>query len=188
MRKLNMLSWILFGMALVMALPAGAGTLYHWTGEDGSVSFTDDWKRVPEVYQGEARKIESGNLSQYERYTPRRDGSQAAYVKSLRERVARLRVLNRTLERGHAPIAVAPTHTVLALDDDTSISIPNSGAADEEPIIIEQQRVMDPRASTTTTVKVVRQGDRVLSISRPNVHHSDSSWPEMSDLLDGTYR
>jgi len=188
MRKLTMLSWMLFGMAVVMALPAGAGTLYRWTGEDGSVSFTDDWKRVPEVYQDEARKIESGNLTQYERYTPRRDGSQAAYAERLRQRVARLRVLNRALEPGHAPVAVAPTQTVLALDDDTSIAIPNTGAASEAPIIIEQQRVMDPRSSTTSTVKIVRQGDRILSISRPHRHDSDSSWREMPELLSEATR
>jgi len=184
MRKLTLLTWMMFGIAIGLALPAGAGTLYHWTGDDGSVSFTDDWKRVPEVYRDDVRKMESGNLTQYDRYTPRRDGSQAAYAMRLRERVARLRAVNGSTGSGHAPVAVAPMQTVLSLDDNTSISIPNLGGPDDAPVVVEQQRVLDPRASTTTTVKIVRQGDRILSIVRPHVHHSDSSWQERPELFN----
>ena len=50
---------------------AGAGgALYRWESADGTVSFTDDAKRVPERYRESATPIDTSVLSDYGRYTP----------------------------------------------------------------------------------------------------------------------
>ena len=75
--------------------------------------------------------------------------------------------------------------TILQLDEHTSIAIPaGTGGPDEAPITVEEKRVIDPRAPTTTHVKIVRQGDRILSVVRGATHHSDTNWPEMPELFE----
>lgn len=182
MRMLNMLTWTTFAAAMLMAVPAGAGTLYKWKTEDGTISYTDSWKRVPKAYRAHAERTASADLQGYERYTPRRDGSQLDYAARLQDRIARLRAINEPPAPPPAPPRVL-SQTVLRLNDRVSLSLPNTGAADEAPVVVEDRRVLDPRAATTTHVTVVRRGDKVLSIVRPEPSDSPEAWQDASELF-----
>jgi hypothetical protein len=85
------------GFAAV-AVPAAAGDLYRWTTADGTLAFTDDAKRVPAAYRGEARRQQAGSLETFARYTPTDANAQARYTERLNERLAYLRAFN-----GEAP-------------------------------------------------------------------------------------
>ena len=42
---------------------------FVWTSDSGTVSFTDDEKRIPERYKKQARQLVLGDLKDYERFT-----------------------------------------------------------------------------------------------------------------------
>ena len=42
---------LLGALAIGLATPAAAGTVYRWTTEAGTVAYTDDAKRVPARYR-----------------------------------------------------------------------------------------------------------------------------------------
>ncbi len=186
MPKLTLLSFSLTSSLLIVLLagPAAAGSLYRWTAADGSAAFSDDLKRIPSQYRASAQLVRSSDLASYGRYTPaetraaRTDRSAA-----LIERIERLRAVN------EAPAAnsVAPrgtrSHTILRLDNRTSVTIPNDRGNGDEPIVVEQRRVRDRNNISTTHVTVVRQGDEVLSVVRPESAHDRADWADERELL-----
>ena len=46
-----------------------AGDVFMWVSTSGSVSFTDDEKRIPPMYKNQAKKVEFGPLKDYKRAT-----------------------------------------------------------------------------------------------------------------------
>ena len=84
MRTMNMLGRIYLWLAIVVivvsifayarsALPQEVeGSFYQWTTESGVVSFTDDMKRVPDLYKDQAveRTWEDVHASVEKRFTP----------------------------------------------------------------------------------------------------------------------
>jgi hypothetical protein len=183
MRMLNMLSGL--GLVLALAVSANAGGLYRWTNADGVVSFSDDVKRIPEAYRASAVVVKKASLASYERYTP----AQAAESKSYRERlgahVARMRVLNEEIVAERAAAAPRPALGSigdLRVNDKLSIALPESVRSSAEPVVVEEHRVRD--GDTTTHVYIVRQGDRVLSVTRPFTNHSGANWPDLEDVLE----
>ena len=88
---LRMMGCSLLGLAL--AVPAGAETVYRWTAADGSLAFTDDAKRVPAQYRSQAKRSQTGDLADYDRYTPAQ-GSAESYEAKLAARIQRLREIN----------------------------------------------------------------------------------------------
>jgi hypothetical protein len=182
MRMLNMLS----GLGLVLAIAAGAsaGGLYRWTNADSVISFSDDLKRIPEAYRASAVVVKRKSLASYERYTP----AQAAESKSYRERlgahVERMRTLNDEIVAEH--LAAAPRPVLGSIGDvrvnhKLSIALPQDVRASDEPVIVEEHRVRD--GNTTTHVYIVRQGDRVLSVTRPHTNQSGANWRALEDVL-----
>jgi hypothetical protein len=174
-------------LALALAAPASAETVYRWTAADGSLAFTDDAKRIPAQYRAKSKRSQSGDLANYGRYTPTKASAESTEAR-LAARLERLRAFNAggTLD---AATAAAPqgsgAETILQLDNRTSISIPNDQLADEDPIVVEERRVRDRNNATTTHVTVVRQGDRVLSIVRPESSSGRADWPTEEELLAG---
>lgn len=170
-------------LALALAAPAGAEAVYRWTAADGSVAFTDDAKRIPSQYRSQAKRSESGDLANYGRYTPTKASAESREAK-LAARIQRLREIN---EAGFAGPAAAPsrsgTQTILQLDNRTSVAIPNDQLNGDGPIIVEERRVRDRNNTTTTHVTVVRQGDRILSVVRPESAHDRADWPSEEELL-----
>ena len=102
--KMQMWKWTAALALAVAPLQAGAESMFRWTAEDGSVSYTDDAKRIPERYRPAAQTIQTGGLSAYKRYSPARGEAQVVYAEQLAERVARLRELNRRLDEDAAPV------------------------------------------------------------------------------------
>jgi hypothetical protein len=66
--------WLRFvlGALVVLGLsgPSFAGTVFTWETDDGTISFTDDAKRIPARYKLSATKKEMSPLKTYPRYTP----------------------------------------------------------------------------------------------------------------------
>jgi hypothetical protein len=164
----------LAGIILLVALatPSLAATLYKWTAEDGSTAFTDDPKRIPERYRSQAKTLKTGGLSTYERFTPSDSARQSEHQALLQERLERLRETNR-VDRAVAPQGVAKgpvSETILQVNDSTALRIPAT-VSDDGPIVVEEVRVRRKGSNFTIHDTVVRQGDKVLLVVRP-----DSNW------------
>ena len=91
--KLTFLAGIVLFVAL--ATPSLGSSLYKWTAEDGSTAFTDDPKRIPERYRAQAKALETGGLTTYQRFTPTDSARQSEEQALLQERLERLREANR---------------------------------------------------------------------------------------------
>ena len=85
--------------------PVQAEPLYRWESADGTVSFTDDAKRVPERYRETAKQIDTSVLSGYGRYTPTDAAASQEYAKRLNERLEMLRAENRADEEAERALA-----------------------------------------------------------------------------------
>lgn len=101
------------GFALIAwSAPVQAELLYRWESADGTVSFTDDAKRVPERYRKDAEQLDTSVLSGYGRYTPTDAVASQEYAKRLAERLEMLREANRveeaSAERAEREVADAP--------------------------------------------------------------------------------
>lgn len=53
---------------------------------------------------------------------------------------------------------------------------------DPNPVVTERQRVLIPGQPITQTITVVRQGDRVLSVTKPRNHYHGIDFPELSEF------
>ena len=184
MRKLMWLE-VLGGslLAVAVATSAAGETVYRWTAADGSVAFTDDAKRIPAQYREQAQRTRTGDLTSYPRYTPARPAA-VSRESQLAERLQRLREFNAAAEAPALPArAAAGTQTILQLNRRSSIAIPNDQLVGEGPIVVEQRRVRDRNNISTTHVTVVRQGDRILSVVRPESAHDRADWADERELL-----
>jgi hypothetical protein len=187
MRKLMQLSGLV-GIVLFVVASANAGTLYRWTNADGVISYSDDLKRIPEAFRADAVQIPERDLATYERYTPSKAPTSDAYVERLNAHIERLRALNADAEaeqraRRSRPMISYPT-TAVAVGGRNAIAIPREMVVnDDEPVVVEERRVRT--GDSTTHIYVVRQGDRILQVVRPNTNHSDADWPTEEELLEG---
>ena len=195
MRKLSMrillALLVLAAFVLIGSWQVSAGTLYHWVTDDGTYSFTDDPDHVPARYQAKARKQESKSLDGFERYSPTDAAAQATYREELAKRLERLRALNGfddpyapTPMRFEAPVAAAASQqpgyeAIVEVNDSTSLRVPTRGG-DKGPIIVEEVRVRRRGNITTVHDTVVRQGDEILMVVRPDNSHEASA----SDITD----
>jgi hypothetical protein len=177
------------GLGLSLAGPALAAELYRWTTDDGTVAFTDDVKHIPERYRKVAKKISTGSLRDYTRYTPDRSLTRNSEV-ALAERVDRLRAANAALETHPAASSLQPVQTVPPRDNpfvrvspqaDPSLEVSASHESGG-PLIIEQRRYRMEGGFVTRTDTVVRQGDKVIAIVKPMPHGLDSV--NTSDIQD----
>jgi len=189
---------------------AQSGTaLYRWVTADGTVSYTDDAKRVPERYRDSAQTIERGMLSDYGRYTATDADAHEAQAAKLEKRLDALRAMN----AGGAALAEAapsdaPTLTPMPASRDihrrrlftrpdgstyyryytNQTSASSSGTSlpvdpnDPNPVVTEERRVKVPGEPITQRIRVTRQGDRVLSIEQPRTHYHGVTFPELSEI------
>ena len=183
MPKLKLLPLTSFLLTVALAPAAFAGSVYRWTLEDGSVAYTDDAKRIPSQYRASAKVVRIGDLGAYGRYTPAetRAASQERTLQ-LRERIERLREFNEASANGVEPARLSETSTILRLDNRSSVTIPNGRHQNEEPVVVEERRVRDRNNISTTHVTVVRQGDEILSVVRPESAHDRADWTSEREL------
>ncbi len=111
LRKLSRL-WTRVTAALACGFVVGASSapvqaepLYRWESADGTVSFTDDAKRVPERYRESAKQIDTSVLSGYGRYTPTDAAASQEYTERLKERLETLREANLADEEAQRALA-----------------------------------------------------------------------------------
>jgi hypothetical protein len=193
---------------------AEGGALYRWETADGTIAFTDDAKRVPERYQESVETLDRGLLTDYGRFTATDSAASDDASRRLDERLDGLRAANQDeagdeLAREEAgPRAFAPvvgersrpkvtrrqftrpdgrTRYWRFFEEQTTASGPSLPVDpnDPHPVVTEQQRITVPGRLVTETVTVVRQGDRILSIERPeSAEHTTDGWPSLTDLTD----
>jgi hypothetical protein len=194
MRKPNLLlsQCLLAGLlAAQVAAPASAGVLWEWTTEDGSAAFTDDADRIPARYREQAKRREVGGLGSFGRYTPRDRSADEREARGLAERVERLRELNapplrRVAEGGPAGAAAsAGGEAVIQINDEMSVRVPTGGGG-EGPVVVEQVRVKADGSIFTHHNTVVRRGDEILMIVRPDQPHQagPNDFIDESELLE----
>jgi Domain of unknown function (DUF4124) len=188
MPKLTLLLLSLTAPALTLALAGAAlaGPAYRWTTADGSVAFSDDLKKIPTQYRASAERVGTRSLQGYPRYTPAQSGKASdERTAAMLARIERLREINGMARPAGAaaPFEGSPSHTILRLDDRTSLTIPGDRFAHEEPVVVEERRVRDRNNTTTTHVTVVRRGDEVLSLSRPESAHDRGEWGSERELF-----
>ena len=192
---------------------AEGSTLYRWETADGTVSFTDDVKRVPERYRGAAETVDRSMLTDYGRYTATDGAAHAESSRRLAERLAAMRAANGADEDARA--ADAPeraasratlTEAPVTRDihrrrrfyradgssyyryytDQTTEA--TAGATlpvdpnDPNPVVTETRRVLVPGQPITQTVTVVRQGDRVLSVTKPRSHYHKLDFADLPEV------
>src|SRR5574338_374080 len=176
MRMRNVWTWTAAVVLAAGALPATAGPLFRWTSEDGTVSYTDDAKRIPERYRAVAKEVPGAKLRSYARYSPAKPEAETKYVEQLEQRVARLRKLNRALDEaaayedgGYAAPALAAAgggpEALVRVGRDLQVRVPSNGDA-AAPVVVEDVRVRPDGSVFTTHDTVVRQGGRVLMVVR----------------------
>ncbi|KKN46628.1 hypothetical protein LCGC14_0671330 [marine sediment metagenome] len=56
--------------AASVALAGGSTVVFKYVDSSGTLSFTDDENRVPEMYKAKAEKATLGELEDYDRFTP----------------------------------------------------------------------------------------------------------------------
>jgi hypothetical protein len=182
----KLISLVQIVLLAALATPALAGTLYKWTTADGSVAFTDDPERIPERYRGQVKTIETGGLDAYERFTPTDSAATASQRALLEARLERLR------DGGVVTVAPAPqaaaegpvSETVVQVNRDTALRIPATATDDEEPIVVEDVRVKRKGSVRTIENTVVRQGDKVLVVVRPDSMRGPSNYIDEEDLFE----
>jgi hypothetical protein len=176
MRMRNLWMWTTAVALAAGTLPAAAGTLFSYTAEDGTVSYTDDAKRIPERYRTTAKEVPGAKLGSYGRYTPAKPEAETQYVVQLTERLARLRALNRELDEeaayaaavsgGYAPGLPADGPEVMVrVGRDLQVRVPST-MAETGPVVVEDVRVRPQGSVFTTHDTVVRQGDKILMVVR----------------------
>ncbi len=182
MRKLMMQCGMTGLLALALVAPAAAGNLYKWTGPDGTVSYTDDLKRVPQQHREGMVQVKTKGLASYERYTPEIEPGKNEQRQRLQARLDRLRAFNAE-PRGTVQLGVPHSQTVVRMNDRLSLAVPNDQLASSEPVVLEELRVRNPDSITTRHITVVKQGDRVISVIRPKATHNGSGWSDETDIL-----
>jgi Domain of unknown function (DUF4124) len=181
----NLWMWTAAAALAAGTLPATAGPLFSWTAEDGTVSYTDDAKRIPERYRAVAKEVPGKRLGGYARYSPAKPEAETQYVEQLEARLARLRALNRALEEeavyaegGYATLAPSAggPEALVNVDRDLAVRVPVSGASDDAPpVIVEDVRVRRNGSAFTVHDTVIRQGGKVLMVVRGDQHNFDIS-------------
>jgi hypothetical protein len=147
--------------ALMLAIPASAGSVYEWVTDDGVYSYADTLKRVPKRYQSQAKKRTLGSLASYERWTPSDPKAADSYAGRLEGNLARLRDLNAALDPMDALGTRAGVRMQLRLGaNGDAISVPTASTG---PVVVEEIRTRFPGENATRTVTLVRQGDEIVA-------------------------
>ena len=189
---------LLLGVLLVVSLagPALADEVWSWRTEDGTFAFTDDPKRIPARYRGDARSRPLGELSRYERFTRVSPESEKAYADRVRARLSELR----------GAIAAAPNGAVagaaVTSTPDVFYGLPASGGrgrggagasyivplasdrngSDDEPTTIESIRVKPRDSLASRHWTVVKKGDKIVTVIKGEKRQRPLDGPSESDF------
>jgi hypothetical protein len=119
---LTLRKWVLrsaflsLGIAVAAGSSASAGELYRWVTSDGTIAFTDDAKRVPQAYRGDAKRTQSAPLRSFSRFTPVDAKAEAVRAAELDARLDYLRALNEPESFGPGADIAAEGPAITRLD------------------------------------------------------------------------
>jgi len=175
-----------------VATPASAKVVYRWKTDDGGYAFTDDAKRIPEKYRTQAKASPLRPLQTYKRYTPAQISGTQAYLSGVEKSAQEMSKLNARLSGRRTAVPMGPVSgepsdvAVLRVGTagQSNVEIQTSGLGSGEPIVVEQERYYVPGLNSTRTNTVVRQGGRILAISKPVASQVNISNIEDESVLD----
>lgn len=179
------------GLLLALAGVAEAKVVYRWKTDDGVYAFTDDPKRIPAKYRAEAKASPMRSLRGYKNYTPAQRSGTRAHLKEMQESAREMARLNARLSGGAPPApsgayGVPPEEAVIRVGTagQSQVEIQSADLSDE-PFIIEQKRFYVPGLNSTRRDTIVRQGDKIIAVTKPLPHQDDiSTIPSESVLPD----
>ena len=178
-------------LSLALAAPAGAGTLYAWRTDDGGYAFADDLRRVPQRYRDRVEVRQSGDLVQHPRYTPQDEAATEAYARDLALHLQALRQRSQAWEDADEPAAPARADGQVTVrmgsDGRPVVDIPQSGSAGSKPVVIEDILAKPERGVQTRVNTVIRRGDEIIAIVRPENDTQRPSYRDEADLDAGEY-
>jgi len=171
---------LVLGVLVVLGLSSQsiAGTVFTWETEDGTISFTDDAKRIPARYKPLATKKELSSLKTYPRYTPT-GRSRAVTVTEQAQGPSG----DGQMAGAQGGQALAPGFDGRAISFGGSrygsgvrYQIPENEitVAEAGPTVIETMRVRPENSLATRTITVVRQDGRVIAVSKDQLNQR--SW------------
>lgn len=160
---------ILAGLAVVaFATPSLAGTVYKWTTENGTASFTDDPKRIPARYKQAAEQRPMGKLRNYSRLTVSAPTTEKSHGERIEARLDSLRRAQATPAVSAAPPGLYGTEALnVAIGNGDQLTLPLAGAAgvSAEPLTTEEHRVRFRNTIATQNVRVTRRGDQIVAVT-----------------------
>jgi hypothetical protein len=154
-----------------------AGTVYTWKTDEGTISFTDEQKRIPAKYRLSADTREMGSLDSYPRYTPtgRTNVSQPEQKVSLRgSNESRPADAQRVRESGFDGRAISLGKGRYGGGTRLQLPLDTTADADGGPIVTDTVRVRPENSLATRTITVVKQDGRIIAVTRGQPHQR--SW------------
>jgi hypothetical protein len=158
--------------------PIAADIIAYRT-EDGVFAYTDDHDKVPARYAADAVTVRDSKLHTYPRLTIEDTDAAREVSARLEKRLDYLRQANAAsaAEREVAANATAQQGTVISIPtargSATSPSIEVATNPADGPIVIEEIRTKDGARAATRGATLVKQGDKVLAITKSRAHHID---------------
>ena len=158
-----------------LASPSIADTVYTWETDEGTLSFTDERKRIPAKYRLSAKTKELGKLTGYPRYTPSGETDLLAEQKTSLQ------------DPPLGPSADAQTARATGFDGraisvgngryggGTRVQLPAPGAgAEGGPMVMQTVRVRPENSLATRTITVVKQDGKVVYVNQGQLNQR--SW------------
>ena len=157
--------------------PIAADIIAYRT-EDGVFAYTDDHDKVPARYADDAVTVRDSKLHTYPRLTIEDTDAAREVSARLEKRLDYLRQANAATaaEREVAANATAQQSSVISIPTGGSATSPSIQVATnpaDGPIVIEEIRTKDGARAATRAATLVKQGDKVLAITKSRAHHID---------------
>ena len=161
-----------------------AADIFAYRTEDGVFAYTDDRDKVPTRYADDVVTVHDTALAAYPRLTVEDSATTRAVTSRLEKRLDYLRLLNAAsaLEREVAA-KTAPSGTVISIPTGAPGVAPTleiAAGANDEPIVVEPILTKEFNRVRTRRATIVKQGDKVLAITKGPSHHIDVN----SDIHD----
>ena len=172
----------MFGTAAIAALvlgavamPAAAGTQYQWRTVEGSFAFADSLKKVPARYRNEMTIRRMDSLSGYERFTPVDSNTTATYERQLAARLDALRSQSARWATAPRASSLTAANPILLRTGDNSPAIQVTPEPGNGPIVMEKVQTRPHDGMVTRHSWVVRQGEKVIAVTIPRSHVSNTN-------------
>ena len=188
---------------MLLGAPGGAlaaERIYSWETEEGTLAFTDDPKQIPVRYRGAATSRVREDLGRYERASVSHAASDAVsavpHADRLARRLAYLRSVNGAVAMAapgipgqassEAAFLVRTSGSSRGVSTQVGFAVsegPPGGAI--EPIVTDNVRVMPADSDATRHITVVRQGDKILSVVKPQQNQTSVVFDTEEEALRG---